>query len=44
MFGDRNDLTGPVGKIYQSDNWQTLKPEMHSDSRVLYLGLPREVV
>lgn len=44
QFGDRNDLTGPVGKIYQSDNWQTLKPEMHSHSRVLYLGLPREVV
>ncbi len=44
QFGDRNDLSGPVGKIYQSDNWQTLKPEMHSHSRVLYLGLPREVV
>ncbi|MBI1283437.1 MAG: 4Fe-4S dicluster domain-containing protein [Thiobacillus sp.] len=43
-FGDRNDPADPVGQIYKSDNWQTLKPEMHSDSRVLYLGLPREVI
>ena len=44
QFGDRNDPADPVGQIYKSDNWQTLKPEMHSDSRVLYLGLPREVI
>ncbi len=43
-FGDRNDPDSEVGKIYKSDNWQTLKPEMHTHSRVLYLGLPREVI
>jgi Fe-S-cluster-containing dehydrogenase component len=43
-FGDRSDPSSEVGKIYQSDNWQTLKPEMHTHSRVLYLGLPREVI
>jgi tetrathionate reductase subunit B len=44
QFGDRDDPTDPVGQVYQSDNWQVLKPEMHTQSRVLYLGLPREVV
>lgn len=44
QFGDRNDPDSEIGKIYQSDNWHTLKPEMHTHSRVIYVGLPREVV
>jgi Fe-S-cluster-containing dehydrogenase component len=44
QFGDRNDPADPVGQVFQSDNWQVLKPEMHTNSRVLYLGLPREVI
>ena len=44
QFGDRNDPTDPVGQVFLSDNWQVLKPEMHTHSRVLYLGLPREVI
>jgi Fe-S-cluster-containing dehydrogenase component len=44
QFGDRNDPSSPVAAIYQADNWWTLKPEMHTHSRVLYLGLPREVI
>jgi len=44
QFGDRSDPASPVAQVYRSDNWHTLKPEMHTDSRVMYLGLPREVI
>ncbi len=43
-FGNRNDPDSPVARIFREENWQQLKPEMHSRSRVYYLGLPREVV
>ncbi len=43
-FGDRSDPNSHVGQIYASDTWWTLKPDMHTGSRVMYLGLPREVI
>ncbi|MGA7178432.1 MAG: 4Fe-4S dicluster domain-containing protein [Thiobacillaceae bacterium] len=43
-FGDRSDPNSHVGRIYATDAWWTLKPEMHTESRVMYLGLPREVI
>jgi Fe-S-cluster-containing dehydrogenase component len=30
QFGDRNDPASPVAQVYRSDNWHTLKPEMHT--------------
>lgn len=43
-FGDLRDPADPVAKTFEADQWRTLKPYMHTDSRCLYLALPREVV
>ena len=44
QFGDLNDPDGQVAKIYARDEWKVLKPGMHTQCKVLYLGLSREVV
>ena len=33
-----------VAGVRQEDNWDVLKPEAHTESMCLYLGLPRVVV
>ncbi len=44
LFGDLNDPTSQVAEIFRRDEWKVLKPDMHTQSVTLYLGLPREVV
>ena len=44
FFGDLNDKGSEVAKVLEEDKWDVLKPGMHTDSQVLYVGLPREVV
>jgi tetrathionate reductase subunit B len=44
MFGDLNDPDSQVARVLQEDNWDVLKPEAHTASMCLYLGLPRVVV
>jgi Fe-S-cluster-containing dehydrogenase component len=44
MFGDLNDPDSQVARVLQEDNWDVLKPEAHTESMCLYLGLPRVVV
>ncbi len=44
QFGDLNDPNSPVSKVRQADNWDVLKPEAHTESMCLYLGLQRVVV
>ncbi len=44
QFGDLNDPDSQVAKIYAKDEWKVLKPAMHTQCKVLYLGLSREVV
>ena len=43
-FGDLNDPESEVSKVFKKNNWMVLKPEMHTDSYVFYVELPREVV
>jgi tetrathionate reductase subunit B len=44
QFGDLSDPDSPVTQAFEADRWHTLKPYMHTDSRCMYLALPREVV
>lgn len=44
LFGDLNDPQSEVARVLQEDNWDVLKPEQHTKSMCLYLGLPRVVV
>jgi Fe-S-cluster-containing dehydrogenase component len=44
LFGDLNDPNSAVAKVRQTDNWDVLKPEAHTESMCLYLGLQRVVV
>jgi len=44
VFGDLNDPESEVSKVFNKANWMVLKPEMHTDSHVFYVELPREVV
>jgi Fe-S-cluster-containing dehydrogenase component len=44
VFGDLNDKDSQVAQVLDADQWDVLKPGMHTDSQVLYVGLPREVV
>jgi Fe-S-cluster-containing dehydrogenase component len=44
MFGDLNDPDSQVARVIREDNWDVLKPEAHTESMCLYLGLPRVVV
>jgi Fe-S-cluster-containing dehydrogenase component len=44
MFGDLKDPQSEVARVLQEDNWDVLKPEQHTESMCLYLGLPRVVV
>jgi Fe-S-cluster-containing dehydrogenase component len=44
LFGDLNDPNSSVAKVRQTDNWDVLKPEAHTESMCLYLGLQRVVV
>jgi tetrathionate reductase subunit B len=44
VFGERNDPDGPIAKVVEKDDWRTLKPQMHTNCRVYYVNLPREVV
>ena len=44
LFGDLNDPQSKVAKIFQGDDWNILKPGMHTDAHVFYLGLPRVVI
>lgn len=44
MFGDLNDPDSQVAKVRQADEWNVLKPEAHTKSMCLYIGLPRAVV
>ena len=43
-FGDLNDSNSPVAQVVESDQWDALKPGMHTNCQVLYVNLPREVV
>ncbi len=43
-FGDLNDNNSHVAQVVESDQWDVLKPGMHTKCQVLYVGLPREVV
>ena len=39
------EKAGDTAKVMvEADNWDVLKPEAHTDSMCLYLGLPRVVV
>ncbi len=44
VFGDLNEQEGQVAQVFEADQWDVLKPNMHTDCKVLYVGLPREVV
>ncbi len=44
VFGDLNDKESAVAQVLEADQWDVLKPGMHTDCQVLYVGLPREVV
>ncbi len=44
QFGDLMDPESEVARVFAREEWKTLKPHMHTESLVLYLGLPREVV
>jgi Fe-S-cluster-containing dehydrogenase component len=44
LFGDLNDPESQVARVFEENNWDVLKPDMHTKSMALYLGLPREVV
>lgn len=44
IFGDLNDSNSEVAKVLEADQWDVLKPGMHTACQVLYTGLPREVV
>jgi len=44
LFGDLNDPNSEVARVRQADQWHVLKPEAHTSSMCLYLGLPRVVV
>ena len=43
-FGDLSDQGSRVAQVLEADQWDVLKPNMHTDCKVLYVGLPREVV
>ncbi|OQW93068.1 MAG: hypothetical protein BWK79_13095 [Beggiatoa sp. IS2] len=43
-FGDLRDPNSYVAKVFEEDQWQVLKPGMHTESLCFYLGLPRVVV
>ena len=44
VFGDLKDPSSQVAQVLNSDNWDVLKPGMHTNCQVLYVGLPRVVV
>jgi Fe-S-cluster-containing dehydrogenase component len=44
LFGDLKDPDSQVAKVFQADQWDVLKPGMHTDSVCFYVGLPRVVV
>jgi tetrathionate reductase subunit B len=44
LFGDMLDPEAEVTRIFDEDKWMVLKPAMHTDPHVFYIGLPREVV
>ena len=43
LFGNLNEPESEVAKIFEADEWDVLKPEMHTDAMCLYVKLPREV-
>jgi Fe-S-cluster-containing dehydrogenase component len=43
-FGNLKDPDSHVAKVFEADQWQVLKPGMHTESLCFYLGLPRVVV
>lgn len=44
LFGDLKQEGGAVAEVVKEDQWRVLKPEMHTNCRVYYLGLHRGVV
>jgi len=44
IFGDAGDENDPVAQVLKDDQWDVLKPGMHTQCQVLYVGLPRVVV
>lgn len=44
IFGDLKDAESEVSRIFVSDQWMILKPEMNTDPTCFYVGLPREVI
>lgn len=44
LFGDMLDPEAEVTRIFNEDKWLVLKPAMHTDPHVFYIGLPREVI
>jgi Fe-S-cluster-containing dehydrogenase component len=44
QFGDLKDPNSAVTKAYLADGWDVLKPEMCTESRCMYMKLPRQVV
>lgn len=44
MFGDLRDPNSEVAGIFKANTWDVLKPDMHTDCKCVYVGLPREVV
>ncbi len=44
LWGDMMDVEAEVTKIFKESQWMVLKPHMHSDPTVYYVGLPREVI
>jgi tetrathionate reductase subunit B len=43
-FGDLNDPQSAPSRVRAENRWRVLKPAMHTESLVMYLNLPREVV
>lgn len=44
LFGDLKDPESEVTKIFEEDKWMVLKPFMHTEPYVFYVGLRREVL
>jgi len=44
LWGDMMDVESEVTKIFKEGQWMVLKPHMHSDPTVYYVGLPKEVI
>jgi len=44
LWGDMNDNEAEVTKIFNEGQWMVLKPQMHTDPSVFYVGLPKEVI